>query len=1132
MRVRGGWVARTDKFESLKDRIRELEKANEEMSSILENAPAAYFRTTLDGRYLRVNAFYARMFGYESREQLFSEVEHIGRATYVEPGDREALMALILEKGELRDHELRRRRRDGSVFWVSMNVRSVLGEDGRVAYLEGFSTDITERKNAGDALAKRLESLTNPSEDAPLAFEDMFDLEKIQLLQDQFAKSAGVASLITTASGEPITRPSNFCELCAEVIRKTEKGLAYCRKSDASLGRLHPEGPVIQPCLSSGIWDAGASICVGGRHVANWLVGQVRTGPPDEERARAYAREIGVDEEVYLDAYRKVPQMSAERFENVSRTVFTLASLLSGSAYQVILQARSINRIRAAEEALRKSEERYALVIKGTNDGVWDWDLRTDEVYFSPRYRQMLGFSEDEPFDGLMEWKTRIHPEDRERVIAANMTCVEGGAESFEVEYRLLHKDGAYRWILGRGGSQRDETGRAVRMTGAHTDITESRRATEDLARIFNLSRDMISMADIRKQEFIRVNPACREILGYSEEELMGRKFSEFVHPDDLEATAAVVRLELETGAPIQDFVNRYRHKNGGYRWLQWASSHCAEEGLVIAVARDVTEARRVEEALRESERRYRKLFTSTIEGVAIHELVFDERGAPADYRIVDVNPRFEEILGISREKAVGALASELYVTSPPPYLAAYSKVAMGGVPFNFETYYAAFGRYFSISVFSPKTNWFATVFQDITESKQAAERLAASVRELENTRALLDAVAQQSPIPMAVADASDGTLRIVNKACREMFGLDDGVADEGKDVALLRKVFRERVQTGESTGEASGDMETPLERALRGERLYGQETRIAGGRGEERWIAAYAAPIHNKQGELIAGYAAFPDITQRKRAEELLVQTEKMMSVGGLAAGMAHEINNPLGIILASVQNVLRRIDPAFPKNRDAAGRLGLDLDLLDAYLADRGVRGFLEGVSDAAQRASRIVRNMLDFSRASESRKAPHLASALLESSLNLARNDYDLKRNYDFRKITIKRRYDPALKPISLTQTEIEQVFFNIVKNAAQAMAEKKYPEGEEPTLTLTAAMEQGGVRVEIADNGPGMDETLRKRAFEPFFTTKAPGSGTGLGLSVSYFIITQNHCGRIEALSTPGQGTRFVIILPAR
>ena len=108
-----------------------------------------------------------------------------------------------------------------------------------------------------------------------IQFSDIFILDDIQRIQDLFADATGVASVITYPDGRPITRPSNFCRLCNEIIRKTETGLTNCFKSDAEIGKPNPAGPVIQPCLSGGLWDAGASIIVGDYHIANWLIGQV-----------------------------------------------------------------------------------------------------------------------------------------------------------------------------------------------------------------------------------------------------------------------------------------------------------------------------------------------------------------------------------------------------------------------------------------------------------------------------------------------------------------------------------------------------------------------------------------------------------------------------------------------------------------------------------------------------------------------------------------------------------------------------------------------------------------------------------------------------------------------------------------
>src|SRR5665647_1591977 len=166
-----------------------------------------------------------------------------------------------------------------------------------------------------------------------IQFSNLFDLNEIQHLQDLFADAHGVASVITFSDGVPITNPSNFCRLCNNIIRKTEKGRANCFKSDATIGKQNSSGPIVQPCLSGGLWDAGASITVGGKHIANWLIGQVRNEEVDEPRMIQYADEIGADREDFRKALNEVPVMSLEQFNNVAKMLFAFANELSEKGY-------------------------------------------------------------------------------------------------------------------------------------------------------------------------------------------------------------------------------------------------------------------------------------------------------------------------------------------------------------------------------------------------------------------------------------------------------------------------------------------------------------------------------------------------------------------------------------------------------------------------------------------------------------------------------------------------------------------------------------------------------------------------------------------------------------------------------
>ncbi|MBS1159067.1 MAG: diguanylate cyclase [Proteobacteria bacterium] len=209
-----------------------------------------------------------------------------------------------------------------------------------------------ERNQAHELIEKRILALTRPMEDEAIAIEELFNLDEMQRIQDEFASAMGVASMITRPDGTPITAPSNFTYLCSEIIRKTERGCANCSRSDAAIGRYHPAGPIVQRCLSGGLWDAGASMSVGGKHIANWLIGQVRDETQTEESMRAYAREIGADETAVIAAFHKVPAMPRARFEQMARALFTMANQLSSAAYQNVQQARFITERKAAEKEI------------------------------------------------------------------------------------------------------------------------------------------------------------------------------------------------------------------------------------------------------------------------------------------------------------------------------------------------------------------------------------------------------------------------------------------------------------------------------------------------------------------------------------------------------------------------------------------------------------------------------------------------------------------------------------------------------------------------------------------------------------------------------------------------------------
>lgn len=402
------------------------------------------------------------------------------------------------------------------------------------------------------------------------------------------------------------------------------------------------------------------------------------------------------------------------------------------------------------------------------------------------------------------------------------------------------------------------------------------------------------------------------------------------------------------------------------------------------------------------------------------------------------------------------------------------------------------------------------TIAAVVGQFMASAERRAAE-EEVRNLKNYLSSIIDSMPAILVGLD-TEGTITQWNHQAEAGLGVPASEA--------LGRHFREVMSGFASWIE-------PLRHQVAEESLPASQDQVVPGgmfEGQCFDIMLYPLLAAGLQGTVVR----IENVTERVRLQELMLQTEKMMSVGGLAAGMAHEINNPLGIISQAAQNIERRLSTDLPANLKAAHEAGFGLEQMKTYFKLRQIPQFISSIQEAVTRSTRIVGNMLQFSRRSESVKTEVALTSLVEQALELAANDYDLKKKYDFRSIEIVREFPEQPVIISAVAIEIEQVLLNLMKNAAQAMTAN--PPDRPPRLTLRVFQEPRFAILEVEDNGPGMEESVRRRVFEPFFTTKEPGVGTGLGLSVSYTIITRNHKGIIEVNSIPNRGTCFHIRLP--
>jgi PAS domain S-box-containing protein len=400
-------------------------------------------------------------------------------------------------------------------------------------------------------------------------------------------------------------------------------------------------------------------------------------------------------------------------------------------------------------------------------------------------------------------------------------------------------------------------------------------------------------------------------------------------------------------------------------------------------------------------------------------------------------------------------------------------------------------------------------IARDITERIKAEELLRQSEAKFVH-------LFQSSPDAILLIHLESGLIREANEACARIFGHPRNEL-LGKDIGAVG-IFRDRHQ-GES-----GLADLRKGRVIKNREA---EMQHRDGQALDCLMSGNVLSIEEEAHSLLV----FHDVTEQKKIQEVMIQSEKMISVGGIAAGIAHEINNPLGIVLQASQNLQTRIRPDFPKNQEIANNIGLNLELLDRYMKERKIHVFIEDIREAGKRAAFIVRNMLDFSRRSESVRGLCSIGSIAEKSLNLAESDYDLKKSYDFKRIRVDIVQEGEIPLVFCSQTEIEQVFLNLLRNSAQAISTAPKTV-QAPHISVRISEQNEWVRIEIDDNGPGIPPEVQRRIFEPFFTTKKPGEGTGLGLSVSYFIITRGHGGRIWASTNEEGGTRFTIELPVR
>jgi PAS domain S-box-containing protein len=460
---------------------------------------------------------------------------------------------------------------------------------------------------------------------------------------------------------EPANRPAGATDLAQEIQgwqeferRKAEEAL---RESEALYHSLVESLPclVVRKDLEGRFTFANQRFCeVLGRPL-DQLLGKTDfdINPPDlAEKYCRDDRQVIETGGVFEDIEEHIGVKGKRYVHTLKTAVWDASGAITGTQFI----CWDVTERKLAEEELRKSRERFELAVQGSQDGLWDWDLTTDEVYYSPRYKAMLGYEDHEFPNRSEEWAKRVHPDDLDRVRSEMRAHFDSRESLSWVEFRFRHKDGSYRWIRSRAFVLRDSAGQVRRIAGSFEDITDRKNAEEELAyeryllrSLMDTSPDFISFKD-REGRYIRVNATFTTKLGLSDPaQMLGQTVHDLFEADYARQVQAEEQEIIRTGQPVVAKDVTITWPDGRATWGSMTKMPLRDpQGHIIgtfAIARDITERKQAEETLRQSEERYRSVIAAMQDGI----LLLD-----ADGGIRSCNAAAERILGLSAEQIMG----------------------------------------------------------------------------------------------------------------------------------------------------------------------------------------------------------------------------------------------------------------------------------------------------------------------------------------------------------------------------------------------------------------------------------------------------------------------------------------------